>query len=184
MSWGRRSVGDHEEGRLRRIDPDWTRCATLPHLCQPLASCPAYPSCRRGIPLRNLGAAPSIAERALAIMRTRWFRRVITAVDIREDGRDHQPHTTSTPSLVKKSVAPKTAMCIRMNSYHAPSSCAPGPGDAMALEDIADGLVADRIAQVAQSAHNPVIAPRAVLSGHPHHQAFDLLGQCEDVQQP
>jgi hypothetical protein len=47
--------------------------------------------------------------------------------------------------------------------------------DAMAFEDVADCLVADRIAQVRQSTHDAVIAPRAILSGHPHHQILDLL---------
>ena len=45
----------------------------------------------------------------------------------------------------------------------------------MALEDIADRLVTDRIAQVGQRTHDAVIPPRAILAGHPHHQVFDLL---------
>src|SRR5215471_8948347 len=47
--------------------------------------------------------------------------------------------------------------------------------DAMAFEDVADRLVADRIAQVGQGPHDAVIAPRAILPGHPHHHIFDLL---------
>src|SRR6266487_931731 len=47
--------------------------------------------------------------------------------------------------------------------------------DAMAFEDGADRLVADRIAQVGQGTHDAVIAPRAILPGHPHHHIFDLL---------
>ena len=45
----------------------------------------------------------------------------------------------------------------------------------MALEDVAHRLVTDGIAQVGQSPYNPVIAPRAVLPGHPYHKGFDLF---------
>ena len=47
--------------------------------------------------------------------------------------------------------------------------------DAVPFQDVAYGLVADRITHVDQSTHDTVIAPRAVLPGHPHHQVFDLL---------
>jgi hypothetical protein len=45
----------------------------------------------------------------------------------------------------------------------------------MTLEAIPHGLVTDGIAQVGQSPYNPVIAPRAVLPGHPYHKGFDLF---------
>jgi hypothetical protein len=45
----------------------------------------------------------------------------------------------------------------------------------MAFEDVADCLVTDRIAQVRQSTHDAIIAPRAILSGYPHHHILDLL---------
>jgi hypothetical protein len=45
----------------------------------------------------------------------------------------------------------------------------------MAFENIADRLVADAIAQVGHGTGNAVIAPRAILSGHPHYQILDLL---------
>src|SRR5262249_43361752 len=48
--------------------------------------------------------------------------------------------------------------------------------NAMLLEDIAHALVAERVSQVGQCSHNTVIAPGAVLAGHPHHQGFDLFG--------
>jgi hypothetical protein len=48
--------------------------------------------------------------------------------------------------------------------------------NAMLLEDISHALVAERVSQVGQSSHNTVIAPGAVLAGHPHHQGFDLFG--------
>ena len=47
--------------------------------------------------------------------------------------------------------------------------------DAVPFQDVAYCLVTDRIPQVDQSIHDAVIAPRAVLPGHPHHQVFDLL---------
>jgi hypothetical protein len=50
-----------------------------------------------------------------------------------------------------------------------------GRRDTVALQDVPHGLVADTIAQVRQSADDAVIPPRAVLSGHPHHEVFDLL---------
>jgi hypothetical protein len=50
-----------------------------------------------------------------------------------------------------------------------------GGWQTMALEDISYGLIADRIAQVGQSPHNPIIAPRAILSGHPHHESFEVV---------
>jgi hypothetical protein len=46
--------------------------------------------------------------------------------------------------------------------------------DAMALEDVAHRLVADRQAQVGQGADNPVIAPGAMLLGHTHDQGLQL----------
>jgi hypothetical protein len=45
----------------------------------------------------------------------------------------------------------------------------------MAFQDVPHGLVTDAIAQVDQGAHNAVIPPRAVLAGHAHHEAFQLL---------
>ena len=55
--------------------------------------------------------------------------------------------------------------------------------DTMALEDVADRLVTDRIAQISQRPHNAIIPPRAVLSGHTHHEIFTVPDQGEDVQQ-
>jgi hypothetical protein len=49
-------------------------------------------------------------------------------------------------------------------------------GDAVTLEDIAHRLVADAIAQVGHGANDAVIAPGAILAGHPHHQGLQLLG--------
>jgi hypothetical protein len=41
--------------------------------------------------------------------------------------------------------------------------------DAMALEDIADRLIAQGIAKILDGSDNTVIAPRAVLAGHPYY---------------
>jgi hypothetical protein len=46
--------------------------------------------------------------------------------------------------------------------------------DALALEDIAHGLITDRIAEMFQGPLNAVIAPRAILSGHADYQVFNL----------
>ena len=45
----------------------------------------------------------------------------------------------------------------------------------MMLEDIPYALVAERVSQVGQGSHDAVIAPGAILAGHPHHEVFDLL---------
>jgi hypothetical protein len=50
-----------------------------------------------------------------------------------------------------------------------------GGWQTMALEDISYGLIADCIAQVGQSPHNPIIAPRAILSGHPNHESLEVV---------
>jgi len=48
--------------------------------------------------------------------------------------------------------------------------------DAMALEDVADRLITHGIAEILGGSDNAVIAPRAVLAGHPYHHILDLLG--------
>ena len=45
----------------------------------------------------------------------------------------------------------------------------------MAFQDISHRLVSDRQAQVGQRADNPVIAPGAILSGHPNYESLELL---------
>jgi hypothetical protein len=46
----------------------------------------------------------------------------------------------------------------------------------MALEDVPDRLIANGIAEILYGSANAVIAPRAVLAGHPYHHILDLLG--------
>src|SRR5262245_23472846 len=50
-----------------------------------------------------------------------------------------------------------------------------GGWQTMALENIAHRLVTDRQAQIGEGADDPVIAPGAILSGHPHYESLDLL---------
>jgi len=45
----------------------------------------------------------------------------------------------------------------------------------MALEDVADRLITHGIAEILGGSDNAVIAPRAVLAGHPYHHILDLL---------
>src|SRR5215831_5507794 len=46
--------------------------------------------------------------------------------------------------------------------------------DAMALEDVAHGLITDGIAQVREGSDDPVIAPGAVFPRHTYHQRFQF----------
>ncbi|TMQ34552.1 MAG: hypothetical protein E6K70_07020 [Planctomycetota bacterium] len=46
----------------------------------------------------------------------------------------------------------------------------------MTLEDVADRLIAHGIAEMLGGSDKAVIAPRAVLAGHPYHHILDLLG--------
>jgi len=99
-----------------------------------------------------------------------------TAVDEPEEQGDHKP--TPAPHLTREEV--RRQQDIKM----ATDELMPGGGllplwrwwNAMLLEDISHALVAERVSQVGQSSHNTVIAPGAVLAGHPHHQGFDLFG--------
>src|SRR5262249_62361360 len=45
----------------------------------------------------------------------------------------------------------------------------------MALQDVADGLIADGIAQISQGAGHAIITPGAVLLRHAHYYGFQLL---------
>ncbi len=55
-------------------------------------------------------------------------------------------------------------------------------GNAMLLEDIPYALVTERVSQIRQGSHDAVIAPGAVLAGHPHHQVFDLFGDARTAK--
>ena len=64
-------------------------------------------------------------------------------MDEKQDVVRHQPAQVQT-SAVKKSVATRTSMCVRMNSFHVVVFFAPERGNAMALQDVADRLITDR----------------------------------------
>ena len=46
----------------------------------------------------------------------------------------------------------------------------------VAVQDIANRLIGNHIPKIGQSAHNPVIAPVAVLAGHANDQLLDFSG--------
>src|SRR5712691_6156543 len=50
-----------------------------------------------------------------------------------------------------------------------------GRWDAVVFENVPYRLVTDGIAQIDQRPHDAVVAPRAILSGHPYHQGFERL---------
>src|SRR4029453_10226803 len=47
-------------------------------------------------------------------------------------------------------------------------------GNAVALQDVTDGLSTDRQAQVGEGADDPIVAPGAVFLGHADHQGLQL----------
>src|SRR5215510_15206976 len=50
-----------------------------------------------------------------------------------------------------------------------------GRRDAVALEDIAHGLVADRVAQIRQSTHDTIVSPGAIFLRQTDNQVFQGL---------
>jgi hypothetical protein len=98
-----------------------------------------------------------------------------TAVDKTEERGDHEP--TPAPHLTGEEVRRQQDIEV------ATDELVPGGGlptlwrwwNAMMLEYIPHALVAERVSPVGQSSHDAVIAPGAVLAGHPNHQVFDLL---------
>src|SRR5947208_16317073 len=48
-------------------------------------------------------------------------------------------------------------------------------GEAMPLQNVAHGLGTDRVPEVGQGAHDPVVAPGAILPRHAHHQRLQFL---------
>jgi hypothetical protein len=99
-----------------------------------------------------------------------------TTIEERAEGREHQ--RTPLPHFLGKEVGGPKDGHMDTDEFLPRRGCLAYGGrlDAVALQDVPHGLVADTIAQVRQSADDAVIPPRAVLSGHPHHEVFDLLG--------
>src|SRR5437660_264162 len=54
--------------------------------------------------------------------------------------------------------------------------------ETMALEDIAHGLITDRVPEIGQGTHDPVIAPRTILVRHAYHQRLQLLVDLRSTQ--
>src|SRR5215813_9082841 len=44
--------------------------------------------------------------------------------------------------------------------------------DAVTLEDVAHGLIAQRVAQMVECPHHAIVTPRTILSSHAYHQRF------------
>jgi hypothetical protein len=97
-----------------------------------------------------------------------------TAVEETEEGRDREP--TPAPHLTGEEV--RSQQDIEMETDELPPRhgrfALRGWWDAVTFQDVAHRLVADAIAQVGQGPHNAVIPPRTILSGHPHHEVFNL----------
>src|SRR2546425_11997549 len=66
-------------------------------------------------------------------------------------------------------------MCVRMNSVHVVVVLRSGAGGgAMALQDVAHGLVTHGVAQVRQGSDDAVITPRAIVLSHADDQRLQL----------
>src|SRR5712691_8652635 len=96
-------------------------------------------------------------------------------VDEKEHGVRHQP--TQCPDLGGEEVRRDQDVEMRADELLPRGGCLPlwSRWDAMALEDIAHGLVTHGVSPVGQGSHDTVIAPRAIFLGHAHHQGLDLL---------
>src|SRR5438093_7433783 len=87
-------------------------------------------------------------------------------------------YVTSPPSVqtsaVKKSVATRTSMCVRINSFHVVVVVPlQGRGKAMALENVAHRLVTHGVSEIGECPHDAVITPRAILLGHADNQGLE-----------
>jgi hypothetical protein len=98
-----------------------------------------------------------------------------TAVDDTEERGDHEP--TPAPHLTGEEVRRQQDSEVETDELVPRGGLLTlwRWGNAMMLEDIPYALVAERVSQVGQGSHDAVIAPGAILAGHPHHQVFDLL---------
>ena len=76
---------------------------------------------------------------------------------------------------MKKSVPASSAKWVRMKAGHVVVRLRSG-ASAWRCRDIANRLIGNHIPKIGQSAHNPVIAPVAVLAGHANDQLLDFSG--------
>jgi len=100
---------------------------------------------------------------------------VTITVEATEEGRDHQ--RTLRPHGIGEKVRGHQHVHVDMDELSPGHALLTfwGGRQTMALENIAHRLVTDRQAQVGQGADDPVIAPGAILSGHPNYESLDLL---------
>jgi hypothetical protein len=103
------------------------------------------------------------------------MERIMTEGEQREEGKDHQPPPR--PHLTGEEVGRDEDVHMETNELLPGRGLLPlrGGWDAVALEHIADGLVAHPISKIVQGPHNPIIAPGTILSGHTHHQGLQRL---------
>src|SRR2546422_3158342 len=114
----------------------------------------------------------------MVMQRHTHFPYVLTsAVEETEESRDHQPEPT--PYLTGEKVRGQQHLRVETDEL------APGRGlltlggweKPLAFQDVPHRLVADAIAQIAQGTYNAVIPPRAILTGHAHHEVFQLRSE-------
>jgi hypothetical protein len=101
----------------------------------------------------------------------------VVATQVEEAQQTRDEHPTPTPDFTVEEVGGQQHVQVgpdELPPRHGPLTLRDA-GDAMALEDIAHRLVADRVSQMIQGALNAVIAPATVLSCHADHQVFSLF---------
>src|SRR5262249_40614429 len=78
-------------------------------------------------------------------------------------------------STVKKSLPASTDMCTEMKSFQR-GSLAPfrRSWNTVTPKHVCDSLVRDVVAEICESAGDPIVAPRPVLLGHADDQGLDL----------
>jgi hypothetical protein len=65
-------------------------------------------------------------------------------------------------------------MCRRMNAFQVVVLALLGGGwNSVSAQNVADGLVGQRISQVGQRSHNPVVSPARILACQAHHQILE-----------
>src|SRR5262245_57801755 len=100
--------------------------------------------------------------------RARVIDGAATDVEAEEYAREHHPQPC--PHCIGEEV--RRQQDIEMETDELPPRhgrfALRGWWDTVPFQDVAHRLVANTIAQVRQGPHNAVIAPRTILSGHPH----------------
>ena len=83
-------------------------------------------------------------------------------------------------SVLKKSVAHKTSIWLRMHSFHPRRDLfvLGGGGNTTTLQNVPDGLIADVVTQLGQGSGHAVITPGAIVLCHVDNQVFQFLTWC------